>query len=120
MHPFDRDDRHALGDATRRRVLGGASRLEVALWLVVLGAGVLDLATTIYGLSAGFVEQNTVVRRAVGRFGLVVLPVFKTGAVAVALGCRRLCPAYGAVVPLGLAVPWLLAAGINLVVVTSV
>ena len=102
------------------RASPGLSPLEAGLWLVVTGVLVLDVATTAYGLSAGYVEQNPVVRWALDTVGLVALPAFKLGAVAVALVCRRLIPAYAADVPLGLTVPWAVAAGINLAVIASV
>lgn len=96
------------------------SSVELGLWLVVLVAMLLDIATTAYGLSNGLVERNPFVRGALDTFGLAVLPVLKLGAVALALACRRAWPVCAHVVPLGLAVPWSLAAGINLALILSV
>lgn len=125
MHPFALLDRSSLagGDAQsgdRTAASAGISSLERGLWLVVLAVLVLDVATTAYGLSVGLVERNPLVRGAIDSIGLVVLPVLKLGVVAVALACRRICPTYAFVVPLGLAIPWTLAVGINLALILSV
>lgn len=101
-------------------VLGHVSDLELALWGVVVGALVLDVATTTYGLSVGLVERNPAMRLALDSFGLVSLVVAKTGAVAFALAVRYVWPECALVVPLGLAVPWLFATGINIAVILSV
>ena len=95
------------------------SDLERALWLVVLGALVLDIATTAYGLSIGLVEQNPVVRQALEAFGFAALVVAKGGAVTIAVAARFAYPKCALVAPLGLAVPWVLAVGVNLAVILS-
>lgn len=125
MHPFALVDWSPFGDAGDGGndavvPLASASPLEQALWLVVLGAMVLDIATTAYGLSIGLVERNPAVRWALDAFGLAALPALKAGAVVIALACRRAWPAHAVVVPLGLAVPWSLAVGINLALILSV
>lgn len=99
--------------------VGQASDLELALWAVVVGALVLDIATTTYGLSVGLVERNPAMRLALDSFGLVSLVVAKAGAVAFALAVRYAWPECALIAPLGLAVPWLLATGINLAVILS-
>lgn len=96
------------------------SSLELGLWLVVVVAMLLDIVTTAYGLSNGLVERNPVVRRALDTFGLAVLPVLKLAAVALGLACRRAWPACAYVVPVGLAVPWSVAVGVNLALILSV
>jgi len=133
MHPFTLVDRSPItdGDADADvdtapdggdgdAVFASVSTLELGLWLVVLAALVLDIATTAYGLSIGLVERNPFVRWALDSVGLAALPVLKLGAVAVALACRRAWPACAIVVPLGLAIPWSLAVGINLALILSV
>lgn len=107
-------------DEQLRQVLSGGSTLEVGLWVVVAGALVVDIATTAYGLSIGLVEQNPVMRHAIESFGLVSLAVAKAGALAVALTVRHVWPEYALLVPLALAVPWVLAVGVNLAVILSV
>lgn len=95
------------------------SDLELALWVVALGALVMDVALTIYGLSIGLVERNPVVRGALESYGPVILVLAKAVAVAVALAFRVTWPRYAVFPPLALAVPWTLAAGVNLVVIAS-
>lgn len=107
-------------DEQLRLDLSGGSDLELVLWVVVFGALVSDIATTAYGLSIGLVEQNPVMRHALESFGLVSLAVAKVGAVAVALAVRAVWPEYALLAPLALAVPWVLAVGINVAVILSV
>ena len=126
MHPFAFDWRPIDGrdagpdDGDDSGAVAGVSSLELGLWLVVFAALVLDVATTAYGLSIGLVERNPLVREGIDSVGLVALPVLKLAAVGVALACRRVWPAYAVVVPLGLAIPWSLAVGINLALILSV
>jgi hypothetical protein len=100
--------------------LSGVSDVEFALWLVVLGALVTDIVTTAYGLSIGLVEQNPVMRHALDSIGLIALPIAKAGALAIALAVRYTWPEYALLAPLALAVPWVLAVGINVAVILSV
>lgn len=118
MSPLDGDDADV--DPDDGVVPASVSSFELGLWLVVIVALVLDIATTAYGLSTGLVERNPLVRWAIDAVGLAALPVLKLGAVAVALACRRAWPACATVVPLGLAIPWSLAVGINLALILSV
>lgn len=123
MHPIVLTDWTALGAVDPEEgvaaVFVRTSDLELALWAVVVGALLLDIATTAYGLSVGLVERNPVIRHALESFGLAALAVAKAGAVAFALAVRYAWPECALVVPLGLAVPWLLAAGINIAVILS-
>ncbi|PSP54545.1 hypothetical protein BRC82_10230 [Halobacteriales archaeon QS_1_67_19] len=53
-------------------------------------------------------------RTAIHRFGFGAMVGLKLFAIAIALLCRRLLPRrYTAIVPAGLAVPWLLATLLN-------
>lgn len=123
MYPFvlvDWTAFDAVGtDGSLGAVLGHASDLELVLWSLVVGASVLDVATTAYGLSTGLVERNPAMRLALDSFGLVALAGAKAAAVAFALGVRYAWPECALVAPLGLAVPWLLAAGVNVAVILS-
>jgi hypothetical protein len=122
MRPFASTSQSPEGETTSglARVTSPEPTLEAALWLVVLVAMVLDIATTAYGLSVGLVERNPVVRAALDAFGVAALAAIKVGALALALACRRAWPASALVVPLGLAIPWSLAVGINLALILSV
>jgi len=98
---------------------GSVSDLEIVLWLVVSSALVLDVGLTAYGLSNGFVERNPVMREALDSIGIAALFVAKFAAVGIAVGFRLAWPEYSLVAPLGLAVPWTLAAAYNAVLLTS-
>lgn len=96
-----------------------ASDLELALWLVVVWTLVLDVALTVHGLSVGLAERNPVIQPAIHAVGPVALVLAKGAAVAVALALRAAFPRCALVVPLGLAIPWGLAALYNAVLLAS-
>jgi hypothetical protein len=98
---------------------GNVSNLELLLWTVVLGAAAMDIVVTTYGLSAGFVERNPAIRPAIEALGPAALVLAKAAAVGFALVVRHVWPQSALVVPVALAVPWLLATGISLAVVLS-
>jgi hypothetical protein len=92
---------------------------EWYLWgLVVLGL-TLDVATTSYGIHIGLSEGNPLAREVMhllsplGAMVLLKAVVLSFGAGVWAVLPRR----YRAIVPLGLAVPWLIAGLFNSVVV---
>jgi hypothetical protein len=99
--------------------VGSVSDLELVLWLVVCTTLVLDVALTAYGLSNGFVERNPVMREALDSLGLAALFIAKFAALGIAVGFRLAWPEYSLVAPLGLAVPWTLAAAYNAVLLAS-
>jgi len=113
--PFD-DTPHAWAETLAP---GGVSRLERALWCVVVVALVADVGLTAYGLSLGLVERNPIMRQALDVFGIAALAIGKGFALAVGLAVRARWPEYATVVPLGLALPWLVAAGINAALLAS-
>ena len=114
------DGRHwpTLTRAGERRVtaaLAGIEGWERMLWGLVAVGLVADLLTTYYGLQLGLSESNPVARTAIEQFGFGAMVGLKLFAVAVGLGCRQLLPErHVLLVPLGLAIPWLAASGINL------
>lgn len=107
----------------RPSVVGGMSRVsewvncldprECQLWLVAVAALALDVWLTYLGLRLGFVEGNPVLAIGIELIGITAVGVAKLAAVSVGVVCRVLWPAYALAVPLGLAVPWLLAAALN-------
>lgn len=88
---------------------------ELQLWIVVVVALVLDVCLTYGGLQLGLSEGNPVLGPAMETFGFAVLGIAKAGALAVAGLYRLWRPAHGAVIPLGLALPWVGAVTINAV-----
>lgn len=94
------------------------SRHEGALWGIVAASLVADLLLTYYGVENGLTESNPVARVGFERFGYAALGALKLFALGVGVACRPLLPrAYTAVVPIGLAIPWVAAALINAVVI---
>ena len=98
-----------LDDGLRR-----ATARERELWFVVLFALTADVVLTYYGLQQGLTELNPVARTAIDSIGAWTMVPIKAAAVGVALACRPLLPnEYTGLIPVGLAVPWLVASGIN-------
>lgn len=101
--------------------LEGMSDLEGVLWVVVAIALVGDVVTTFVGLGLGLAESNPIARGAIEGWGLLGMLTLKAFAVGVALCCRPLLPrAYRPVIPAGLALPWVIAVVINLVMISTV
>ncbi len=91
-----------------------ATTRERELWFVVLFALAADIVLTYFGLQQGLTELNPVARTAIESIGAWTMVPLKAAAVGVALSCRPLLPdEYTGLVPVGLAVPWLVASGIN-------
>lgn len=107
--------------ATGQRLLDGAARYERALWIVAVLAMALDVALTAYGLRLGLVEMNPVAAGAIVEYGIAGMIALKLVAFAVAAVGRYVVPRRVApLVPLALATPWFVAAGINVVMIASV
>ncbi|AGB36827.1 DUF5658 family protein [Natronococcus occultus] len=95
--------------------------LERALWLLVALSLVGDVVTTFVGLQLGLAESNPIARNVIYSHGLTGMLAMKGAAVGVGLACRPLLPqAYRMIVPAGLAVPWTVAVGINLYMISQV
>jgi hypothetical protein len=101
-------------------VWASLSRHEGVLWAVVVASMVADLLLTYHGVENGLRESNPVANAALERFGHAALVALKLFAIGVGLACRPLLPReYVAVVPLGLAIPWVVASLINVVVIST-
>jgi hypothetical protein len=80
-----------------------------------------DLATTAYGLHIGLVEKNPVAAQVLQIAGIGGLVGLKLIALAFALVCWKLLPRdYEGFVPLGFALPQLIAVVANTVVIASI
>jgi hypothetical protein len=87
---------------------------ERDLWLVVVAAMSLDVMLTVYGLSVGLQEMNPIARRALETAGVLGLAGLKLGALSLGVCCLWLVPdRYRPVIPLGLALPSVVAVGVN-------
>ncbi|USZ68248.1 DUF5658 family protein [Halorussus salilacus] len=120
------DGRHWLpttrtGDRRPTTALADVDGVERLLWILVAVGLVGDLLTTYYGLRLGLAESNPVARAAMSHLGFGALVGLKLFAVGVGLLCRQLLPErHVALVPAGLAVPWLAAVIVNLSVYAAV
>lgn len=95
--------------------------LERALWVLVALSLLGDVVTTFVGLHLGLAESNPVARGAIDAYGVVGMLALKAVAIGVALICRPMLPAaYRPIVPAGLAIPWTIAVGINLYMISIV
>ena len=102
------------GDDRVTAALETLARHERALWAVALAALVGDVLLTRYGLPLGLVEQNPVAASVIATHGLAGMAALKLPGAALALGWRVVLPStYRGVAPVALALPWLVAVGIN-------
>lgn len=114
--PYDTRARAPAG----QRLLSGVARHERALWTVAVAALVLDVVLTTYGLRIGLVEMNPLAARVIAESGVVGMVALKAAALTVGIVGRSLIPRrYAALVPLALGVPWLLAVGVNAVMIAN-
>ncbi len=95
--------------------------LERLCWALVALSLIADVATTFVGLHLGLAESNPAARGAIERYGVAGMLGLKAFAIGVALACRPLLEReYRAIVPAGLAVPWLAAAVLNAYTISTV
>jgi hypothetical protein len=112
------EDSESPGTTDGSGILGRFHRYERELWVVVIAAMGLDILSTVYGLSIGLQEQNPVARQALNMAGVFGLAGLKGLALAVGWSCFRALPdQFRPVIPLGLAVPSLVATGINVTLI---
>ena len=98
------------------RLLG---RYERQLWLLTLGAMLVDVTLTVHGLQLGLRELNPLARAALDIAGVLGLYAMKGVALAIGVCCIRLIPSkYTPLVPFGLAIPSVFAVVNNTVVIT--
>ncbi|AHF98964.1 hypothetical protein HALLA_08880 [Halostagnicola larsenii XH-48] len=100
---------------------GSPVALERILWIAVGAALVGDVVTTFVGLHLGLAESNPVAHSMIDGYGLVGMLGLKLVAIGIGIACRWLLPdEYRPIVPAGLALPWLIAVGINLYMISTV
>jgi len=93
------------------------AKFEHYLWGVLVVALLSDVVLTGYGLQYGLSEGNPAMRLAIDAAGIVALLGAKVAVVGFGVVVRRFLDDRGAVVPLGLSVPWVGAATVNAVLI---
>lgn len=94
------------------------ARRETLLWWVVVVAAVGDVITTAAGLHLGLVEGNPIVRGWIDNYGVWMLALSKVAIIGCGWVCTRFVSHPGrVVVPLGFALPWVIATGSNAVLI---
>ncbi|MCU4925232.1 DUF5658 family protein [Halobacteria archaeon AArc-dxtr1] len=95
--------------------------LERQLWVVVALALLGDVITTFVGLHLGLGESNPITRSAIEAYGLIGMLGLKAVAIGIGVACRpALSQAYRPIIPAGLALPWVVAVGVNLYMISTV
>lgn len=95
------------------RFVHALAGVERWLWGLLVVALLADVVLTYQGLQAGLREGNPVMRMAIDVAGIGALLAVKLVVVGVGAVARGLLDERGVVVPLGLALPWAVAAAIN-------
>jgi len=114
MWLLDRTVRHWTIDRWGHRALDLLASVERELWVVVVVALLADVYLTQTGLKAGLSEGNPLARHLIEAFGIAALAAFKVGVVGLAGVVRQLVPERQApTIPLGVAIPWVVAVCIN-------
>lgn len=94
--------------------------IEGRLWALALVTALLDVYLTYRGLQAGLTEGNPLVASLIETVGIAALVGLKAAAFGLAGLARLHRPTWGPWLSLGLAVPWLVAVGINGVLLATV
>ena len=116
--PFGPPSERDTPDSRFESILAVARSRERELWFAVVAAMLVDVTLTVHGLTLGLTEVNPVARATIDAAGVLGLYALKAGSLAVG-GCCRLAvkDRYGAVVPVGLGVPSLIAVVVNSAVI---
>jgi hypothetical protein len=97
------------------------ARHERSLWAVVVLSALADVLLTYYGLQIGLTEANPIARGAIEGYGYWTMLALKGGALSVGVACWAALPdRFSPVIPLGLAIPWVVASLINLTLILLV
>lgn len=94
-------------------IAGALARRERLLWGLAVVALLADLVTTLVGLQIGLAEGNPLIDSVLHSTGALGFFLVKVAALGVAAAVRLYVPRFRVVIPLGIALPWLLAACIN-------
>jgi len=95
------------------RFVDRLATFEPYLWGALVAVLLADVVSTYAGLQAGMTEGNPAMRMTIETAGIVALVAVKLAILGFGAGVRQLLDERGAVVPLGLAIPWFVAAASN-------
>jgi hypothetical protein len=101
------------GTTGDRTVAESLAAVEPYLWGFLVVVLLADVVSTYVGLQAGMTEGNPAMRMAIESAGILALVAVKLAVLGFGAGVRKFLDERGAVVPLGLALPWFVAASIN-------
>jgi hypothetical protein len=101
------------GTTGDRTVAESLAAIEPYLWGFLVVVLLADVVSTYVGLQVGMTEGNPAMRLAIESAGIAALVGVKLAVLGFGAGVRKLLDERGAVVPLGLALPWFVAASIN-------
>lgn len=108
-------------NSTDPGILQVLSRYERDLWFLAIAAMLVDVTLTTHGLQLGLRELNPIARAAIDWIGILGLYGLKGVAILLGILCVSAIPErYTPLVPLGLAVPSMIAVLINTVVISTV
>ncbi len=97
------------------------TRYERELWFMTLSAMLIDITLTVHGLQLGLRELNPVARAALDSVGVLGLYGLKICALLFGVVAVQIIPnRYSPLVPLGLAIPSVMAVAINTTVIAYV
>ena len=109
------------GKIASNRAIRFLGHYEKELWMLTIGAMLVDITLTVHGLQLGLREMNPVARAALDSAGVLGLYFLKAVALAIGVCCTWVLPnRFTPIVPLGLAIPSVLAVVINTVVISIV
>lgn len=100
-------------DSNVRTLTDDLAAAERRLWALAVATAILDVYLTYEGLQSGLSEGNPLVASLIENAGILALAGTKGVLLSIAGLVRLRIPAWGPWLPLGLALPWLVAAGIN-------
>jgi hypothetical protein len=111
----------AVGEGIIDRSIVALGERETIVWGLAILAALGDVVTTAYGLQVGLSEGNPIMHAMISQSGILGLVGSKllVIALAFAIGTMVFDDNRRVVVPLGLAIPWLLVTATNAMLLTA-
>jgi hypothetical protein len=111
----------SVGNGYVDRSIVALGERETLVWTLAVLAALGDVVTTAYGLQVGLTEGNPVMHALIAQSGIMGLVGSKLLVIglAFAIGTAVFDDNRRVVVPLGLAIPWLLVTATNAILLTA-